>query len=73
MTMISVPRRTSAMASRSFRSMVPPVGLEGKGSTSTLVLSVMADFNSSGVRRNSFSAFRVRYLGTPPAISARGP
>ena len=71
--MMSVPFSTSAMASRSLRSMVPPVGLQGKGSTSTLVLSVMAERSSSGVRRNSFSAFRGRYLGTPPAISARGP
>ena len=55
--MISVSRSTWARASRSCRSIMPPVGLQGKGSTSALVLGVMAAFSSSGVRRNSFSAF----------------
>ena len=70
---MSVPSSTWAMASKSWRSMVPPVGLQGKGSTSTFVLGVMAARSSSGVRRNLFSTFSSRYLGTPPAISVRGP
>ena len=54
--MMSVPRSTWAMASRSSLPIMPPVGLLGKGSTRTFVLGVMAERNSSGVRRNSFSA-----------------
>ena len=61
------------MASRSARPMTPPVGLLGKGSTSTLVLGVMAARSSSGVSRNSFSALVSTYTGVPPAMPARGP
>ena len=55
--MMLVPFKTGTRASRSFRSMMPPVGLQGKGRTTTFVFGVMAAFSSSGVRRNSFSAF----------------
>ena len=58
--MMSVPRSTPATASRSFRSMMPPVGFEGKGSTRALVRGVMAARRASGVRRNSSSAFSSR-------------
>ena len=71
--MMLVSFSTWAMASRSARSMMPPVGLEGKGSTSTLVRGVMAARSCSGVRRNSFSAFSSTYTGVPPAMEARGP
>ena len=37
--------------------MTPPVGLQGKGSTSALVLGVMAPRSSSGVRRNLEKGF----------------
>ena len=54
--MMSLSFSTWAMASRSRRSMMPPVGLLGKGSTRALVRGVMAAFSCSGVRRKPFSA-----------------
>ena len=71
--MMSVPRRTWAMASRSSRSMMPPVGLQGKGSTRALVRGVMADRSWSGVSRNSSSALVSTKTGTPPAMLVSGP
>ena len=70
--MMSVPRSTWAMASRCSFSITAPVGLQGKGSTSSLVLGVMAAFSSSAVRRNSFSAFRGTGTGTPPVRVVMG-
>ena len=71
--MISVPRSTSARASRSARPMTPPVGLQGKGSTNALVRGVMALRSSSGVRRNSCSSFVSTSTGTAWAMDTRGP
>ena len=65
-------RMTSAMASRSFLSIMAPVGLLGKGSTRILVLSVMASSSSAAVSLNSFSSFRSMITGFAPAITAQG-
>ena len=64
---------TPASASRSARSRIPPVGLEGKGSTTALVRGVRAARSCAAVRRNSFSAFSSTYTGVPPAMAVRGP
>ena len=72
MTAMSVPRSTSATASRSAFSITAPVGLLGKASTSAFVRGVMACRSSSAVRRNPFSAFSGRDTGTPPASVVSG-
>ena len=71
--MMSVPRSTSARASRSSRPMMPPVGLLGKGSTRALVRGVMAARSSSAVSRNSFSALVSTSTGTPWHMETSGP
>ena len=48
------------------------VGLLGKGSINTLLLSVITSSNSSAVRRNSFSAFKSIITGFAPARIAHG-
>ncbi len=48
-----------------FLSMTAPVGLFGKGITSSLVFGVIAASSSSAVRRNSFSAFNSIMTGVP--------
>ena len=70
---MSVPRSTSATASRSRFSMIAPVGLFGKGSTRSFVRGVMAARRASAVRRNSSSAFVSTNTGTPPASDTMGP
>ena len=63
---------TSLSAFKCSRRITAPVGLFGYGKISTFVLSVMAFSSSSGVKRNSFSAFVAMETGTPPAIRVSG-
>ena len=65
---MSVPSRTWAMASKSWRSIVPPVGLQGKGSTSTFVLGVMAAESFSGVILKCSASVVSMTTGTPPTM-----
>lgn len=70
--MMSVPRSTSATASRCSRRMIPPVGLLGKGSTSSLVFGVIAARSASGVRRKPSSGFVAIGTGTPSVSAVIG-
>ena len=70
--MMSVPRSTSAMGSRSSRRITAPLGLHGKGSTSSLVFGVMAAFSCAAVSLKAFSAFSANGTGTPPVRVVMG-
>lgn len=52
--------------------MIPPVGLLGKGSTSSLVFGVIAARSASGVRRKPSSGFVAIGTGTPSVSAVIG-
>ena len=66
-TKISLSIHTSAISSKSFLSNVAPVGLFGKGKTSSLVLSVIFSKISSLVSLKLFSSFNSIGTGFPYA------